>query len=232
MPELNGFYLIRDANLQNYWRLEGDATDTKGNNNGTSNNMSYGSSFGKFGQGGSFNGSNAYIQLAATGMQFSAPFTVAGWFKTSVGGAQNPIIANFTGMSPGHNNVGGWYLGMDLSSGTVLCFASGKDSGHTQGSDWQKTVGVTNVVDSVYHHAAGVWDGSNLLLYLDGKLESSTAWAIAPATKNPTIGNTSIDEIQKYWNGSIDDVAVFTRALTAREIAQLAASGYFQGGML
>ncbi|MEK7174285.1 MAG: hypothetical protein AAB759_01355, partial [Patescibacteria group bacterium] len=52
--ELYSTSFFSDSNLLNYYRFEGNSNDSKGSNNGTDTNISYSSSYGKFGQGSLF----------------------------------------------------------------------------------------------------------------------------------------------------------------------------------
>jgi hypothetical protein len=69
-----------------------------------------------------------------------------------------------------------------------------------------------------WSHLAATYDGSALRLYVNGALASTTAVTGAvPATSNPLRigGNTVWGE---YFNGVIDEVRVYNRALAAAEI--------------
>ncbi|MBD3366814.1 MAG: hypothetical protein GF405_01415 [Candidatus Eisenbacteria bacterium] len=68
-------------------------------------------------------------------------------------------------------------------------------------------------------HVAGVWTGSELILYLDGEPAATVSSAgSAGAEGNLMIGRHSHLYGQNYWFGAIDDVRVYDRALTAVEI--------------
>jgi concanavalin A-like lectin/glucanase superfamily protein len=85
----------------------------------------------------------------------------------------------------------------------------------------------TAVSANVWFHVAGVFDGSlannsRLKIYINGRLMTTTSTAAVPATL-PT--NTSNFYLGIYggssqWNGLLDDMRLYNRALTAREIWQ------------
>jgi len=87
---------------------------------------------------------------------------------------------------------------------------------------------VTTPLTGSWHHAAGVLDTSgNLYLYLDGTLvDSDTGAAMHYTSELLTIGASRLGE--KNFNGSIDEVRVYSRALSADEIRAhyLRGSGY------
>ena len=79
-----------------------------------------------------------------------------------------------------------------------------------------------------WHHVAAVYDGSSLRFYLDG---TQAAMAAVTGTSQVTaddlfIGTQSASSGSgDFFNGLIDDVLVYGRALTPAEISQLAAAG-------
>jgi chitodextrinase len=83
----------------------------------------------------------------------------------------------------------------------------------------------TGVDDGAYHFVTGVYDGSQIRVYVDGVLEASAF--IGSVTLNTTttelqiascLGGPNCDHSGEMWAGSIDDVRVYDRALSAAEI--------------
>ena len=80
-------------------------------------------------------------------------------------------------------------------------------------------VGSRPVNDQQWHHVVGVYDGRAKYLFIDGELD---AWT--PATG--TIAQNKFDVMlgdnaevgKRSWHGTLDEVALYTRALTAREV--------------
>ncbi len=74
--------------------------------------------------------------------------------------------------------------------------------------------------DSNWHHAVGVFDSmANISLYIDGILENTTTNIIADEVRNNLsliIGSN--DGFSDYFNGTIDEVAIYSRALNSSEI--------------
>ncbi len=78
-----------------------------------------------------------------------------------------------------------------------------------------------NVGDNNFHNIVGVNDGTDLKIYVDGNLEATNAGAggtIDNDTVNLDIGRRS-DNAQ-FFDGNIDEVAIFDYALSARQIKQ------------
>ncbi len=69
-----------------------------------------------------------------------------------------------------------------------------------------------------WQHVAAVWDGSDLLLYVDGNLIGSTPSTLPPkSSPNPIyIGKSFFSG--RNWNGKMDEVKIWDRALCEAEI--------------
>jgi len=90
------------------------------------------------------------------------------------------------------------------------------------GNRWGAIYGSVDVNDGQWHHAAGVYDGEQLSLYIDGKLDVSAkaVGKIRVNDKAVLIGENS-EKRGRYWIGAIDDVRIYSYGLTAEEVAVL-----------
>jgi len=82
---------------------------------------------------------------------------------------------------------------------------------------------VAAVNDHEWHHVAGTYDGTMARLYVDGRLDGTlaTTGAIAKNTQKVLLGANS-EQTARLWKGSIDEVQIYTRALTEPEVRYLA----------
>ena len=90
--------------------------------------------------------------------------------------------------------------------------------------DWfTANVSVDDSFKGDWYHVAGTYDGSELKIYINGGIGATTAHigAIDVSTGNLTIGINS-EENDRLYNGSIDEVRIYNRALTEGEILYLA----------
>src|SRR5260221_3399815 len=83
-----------------------------------------------------------------------------------------------------------------------------------------------------FYHVAGTYDGATLRLYVNGTLEASRSVVktIAYTTSIPWVigANNPVARgigFPRTWNGVIDEVEIFNRALSSSEIAALYAAG-------
>ncbi|UCD52945.1 MAG: discoidin domain-containing protein [Phycisphaerales bacterium] len=83
--------------------------------------------------------------------------------------------------------------------------------------------GQANVNDGQWHHVAGTYDGAVARLYVDGIEDGSVATSgpIATNTERVYLGENA-EAPGRQWNGLIDDVRIYSRALSADEIRYLA----------
>ncbi len=79
--------------------------------------------------------------------------------------------------------------------------------------------GGTSVNFNEWHHIAGTFDGANINIYLDGVVDASatTPEPIGTNNLNVFIGDNP-EATGRYWDGLIDDVRLYNRALTTEEI--------------
>lgn len=169
---------------------------------------------GKFGKSVQFNGSSDFASIVDhADLKPTGNFTIEAWVKTSTAG--NMKI--FQSFSQNPNNAG-FFLDTDGAT-SKLVFHSAKNTGTSQAVDYQSVMGTTALNDGKWHHVAGVWDGANLKVYVDGVLENSVAWSNAPAyaaTNYVRIGAQNLTGTNTtFWNGSIDGIRLSAVAKTS-----------------
>jgi hypothetical protein len=79
-----------------------------------------------------------------------------------------------------------------------------------------------------WYHVAGTYDGNTVKIYLDGVLQGSEdVGSIQVGNSSPLyFGYNDVGGYPYYLDGSLDEVAIFTRALTAPEIQR-----HYQNGL-
>ncbi|GAH67461.1 unnamed protein product, partial [marine sediment metagenome] len=208
-----------EDDIVGYWHFdEGTGTstyDASGNDNtGTfvsSPTWQSGSSC-KAGQCLSFNGSSDYIIGSGSSLNFQnkKEITLEAWFKID-GGIENHAIIN--------NGFNVYAYLMDIESGKVR-FVIDMDWG-SGGKDIYST---TNTLrDNKWHHVVSVLESSSatssMKIYVDGDLETTkelSSYNISLSSNNFGIGQR---QYGRHFNGLIDEVRIYNRALTASEIS-------------
>lgn len=203
--ELFSYPLFSDANLVNYWRLNGDSTDSKASRDGSDTSITYGS--GKFDQSAGFNGTSSRISLGTSNNIGTSLFTVNYWAKTTSSGATrsavNYFLAGSNGFSTGiyTDNKPFFYA---KSTGEALM--TGGTGSAINDDNWHMI--------TVVKYATNDWK-----IYTDGVETKAVTTSITGTMDNAgTKYLGSYNATAEFWSGNIDDVSVFTRALTSTEI--------------
>ncbi len=151
----------------------------------------------------SLNGTSAYVEVPSSGsLNLSGPLTVEAWIKPNSSSLQG-IAERYKWLS---TPDGGFALRLS-SDGKVEFFIIRSNT------QVDSVKGSTTVTTGVWHHVAGVFDGNQLRVYLDGVLNGVKTTAITPAqgTANLMIGKVGVNGDNGdpyYFNGLIDDVRV------------------------
>ena len=81
------------------------------------------------------------------------------------------------------------------------------------------------LADGAWHMIAATYDGAgSLTLYADGVLDAFTFIDYNTVGQNNYIGRSNHEGFERPFRGSIENVAIFGRALSSAEIAKLAGS--------
>ncbi|HSH02144.1 MAG TPA: FG-GAP-like repeat-containing protein [Anaerolineae bacterium] len=161
-----------------------------------------------------FAGGQASLPLANSSDLDSDTFAVSMWVKVSqFNTTWQTLIAK------GDNS---WRLHRYQDTGT-LSFGTTSFDAYNNRYD-SDTYAYTNINDGQWHHIAIVYNHQEKLLYIDGALEGYD-YDYNPLNQTTAavhIGN-NVDKPARGFNGFIDDVRYFDRALDDLEISQLAA---------
>ncbi len=189
------------------WHFDGDAKDSSGN--GIDGTL-YGATFsdGKFGRALLFNGVDNYVKYGSTGIPTgNSARTIEAWVKSSTNGAQ--IVADYGNFSLTNQEFGlGYEIGGDYR-GIWVDYGGGGCASGVYGYSGQ------------WNYIAATFDGSNVKLYLNGNLIKTQDSRCSGATLN-TQNNYMYIGARKdnswWFNGLIDEVRIYSRALSADEV--------------
>lgn len=162
-----------------------------------------------------FDGNGDYIQIVdSNDFAVTNQITVSAWIKTDTIDKRWQAIATKGDRS--------WRL-QGQRRGYALEFAC--TGLLVPDSRWGSLYGTIDVNDGQWHHVAGVYDGRNICLYIDGRIDVSkpASGRIRLDDRQVLIGDNS-QKPGRFWNGLIDDVRVYSYGLTAEEVAALCAS--------
>jgi len=210
------------AGCVGHWKLNDDAADTtvvdsshNSNDGAAQQNTEDVTTTGKIGGALSFDGSSDYITVsdpAGGELDFgsSGDFSISAWCRSDGTGVNQRIVSK------------GNYWVM-ITAGDVF------QAGLTDGVDAQVAVGgSSDMCDGEWHHIVGTFDRDGVLtVYLDGTVEGTPA----DISGEGDIDNSYDLHIgshvtpSDYFNGDIDNVAIFNRVLAAKEVQYLYNAG-------
>lgn len=190
-----------------WYRLDGDATDYMGGLGGTMIGGTYAAPVAgntpAGAQSASFDGLDDYIDVAAesqTNMVTGSAFSVECWLDMAAAPASVPGVP-----------CGGNLYGLEISP-------SGQPGGFAPNDVFSTTATVTT---GTPHHLVMTSDGTTVLVYLDGtQVASGAAGSTTQSTAPFRIGAyASTVSPNQFFNGTVDEVALYDVALTATQVA-------------
>lgn len=202
-----------------YWKLDETsgttAADSVGGNNGT---YTGGYTLNQTGIPSTgrpsvlFNGSSGHVNIGApAALNLTAAWTLEAWvYLTSTPDGSGIISESY----PDSGNVL-YELGFGIQAGGAAL-----EVGYYTGSSWQKVTGSALSLNAG-HHVAGTWNGTTLLIYADGVQVATATPTSAPVAGIQTLylGRSHRDADIRFFPGRIDEVAIYSAALSAARVA-------------
>ena len=218
---------VPTSGLVGYWPFCGNANDESGNgNNGTNNGATLTTDrFGNSNSAYSFDGVNDYIETLANNLPLNnsaRSFSFFCDFQPTQSNNWNCILSY--GNSLGTNNPGkinDLFVGSTNSSLIYL-----------NNNEYTTTANANQNFSNIWHHIVVTYDGTtlnNIKIYFDGAQLQTTSQnfqniSILASTLSPLFfGKTSMSYsgINYFYNGKLDDIGIWNRALTPQEITNL-----------
>jgi len=154
----------------------------------------------------SFDGTGDYVDVGNVAeLDLINEGTISAWVKTGISGWEAIV------------SKGSWGV---IRNGYVLELISGQIylalDNATAHSDYAS--GVSGLNDNKWHNIVVNWNGTTVSFYSDSAFLSNSVQTLIPTGG---VYNFKIGYEGYYFNGSIDEVMIFNRALSAQEVQQL-----------
>ena len=161
-----------------------------------------------------FGGTSDWVNCGDdTGDGVTADFTLAAWAQMTPGNAGSYM--SIAGKLVSASGYRGFVLVRHSSNVFRLWLGDGTTTLSGTGSDATYT-------DTDWHHVAAVREGTINALYVDGVKQSTpTTTDFVPSELNFSIGKQYGQSDSRFWKGKIDDVQLYSKALTAEQIASM-----------
>jgi hypothetical protein len=210
--------ILGDNSCVAYYKMS-DATDEKGSNDGTPSNVNFNVA-GKYGNAGQFNGQTNGSQIdCGTSATFSPPTT--GFLSFSMWVKTTSTTAGYL-ISKGDNAAIDYEWAIEYSGSALSMNALNNAQGYAAQTGYTTTIN-----DGSWHHVVGIIeDGVKTTLTIDnGTPVSSTGWtgtAVHYSNAKMIIGAfMGIPASTAHWEGEIDQVRIFNKALSSSEVTTL-----------
>ena len=193
-----------------YYPFNGNANDESGNGR---NGVVYGASlttdrFGNPDKAYQFNGTSNYIDIPGTNNLHlnTNGLSLAAWINFTEPSDIHAIVGKHIS---GYGN--GYYL--MIRPATIIEFLVDSDYGLRSTESYN---------DGNWHFVVGTFDGSTMKLYVDGALKSSQPKTYSSLNDSTlTIGKHHAGVATDFFNGKIDDIRIFDKAIGEAEVLQL-----------
>jgi len=195
-----------------YYPFNGNAFDGSGNGN---NGTIYGATltadrFGEPSNAYAFNGTNNYVQTPSRFSTGANPKSFSVWLNPShlkrgwiIDGGSD----GFSGQTFG--------LFMELATGKILFHGNGP----------YYDLDIVTVQPNRWYHLCVTYDGTTVQAFADGNNVSSKTVTLNTGNIDVKIGSRQNPSIEQpgdaYFDGFIDDIRIYNRALSTNEVAQL-----------
>jgi len=210
---------VTDATLLGYWPLDEQAGTTAVDWSGHGGHGSLlgglGWADGLYGGALSFTGASGQYVNCGTAADITGDFTLAAWVKMAPNNADKYM--GIGGRLMTATNY--WGFGLVRHSSNFLRLWVGDGS-----TDLAKSAVNSDVIntDSEWHHVAGTHEGQANRLFVDGKKQGgTTSITLAPSSEFFYIGRQYSNQDYRYWEGLIDDVRIYNKAMTEEQINQV-----------
>jgi hypothetical protein len=198
-----------EINLVGHWKLDGNAFDSAGGNHGAALGDPVWANDPQRGWCLDFDGQDDYVDVGdAPSLTFSDAITVACWIQVRA------FDRNWSAIVTKGDD---WVLARTRDDNRVAFLCLG-----LAGGGWPE-VYTGDVNDGNWHHIAGVYDGQDLSIYQDGlRVDGKSVRGVINRNWSRVLIGENGQTRNRFWNGWIDDVRLYNRALTVAEIGALA----------
>jgi hypothetical protein len=203
---------INKTGLIGWWKMEGEWKDSSvvGNDGMPNNGVSFSSNAKVGATAGSFDGANDFVEVInKDGLMLNGPFTLESWVRF------NAFSSAWTPLSL----IQAYRYGVFYNNSSKLIDI------HRTGDDGVLHYNRYNLSlnTGAWYHVVQVYDGKNLKLYINGQEKQPQgvyAQNISNTNNSPLLGNGWTKAEANRLNGLLDDVRIYSRAISDAEIQE------------
>ena len=208
--------------LVGYWPFSGNANDVSGNtNNGTNNSATLTTDrFGIANSAYTYNGTSSFINVPnSASLQFNGAITISTWFNASyipVGATASTSYILSKGADG--NTPYSWCSFLDNTNLGLSIFNNNNLNNSALIPNSKFPISLNTWYNVVY-----TFDGTNAKAYINGQLKTSVAATYTTFSNiyDLKFGRRHISGLPYFFNGKLDDIGVWNRALSTQEISNM-----------
>ncbi len=178
-----------------------------------------------------FNGASSYLDLGTPSLALPNQLTVMAWVRWTVAPATGNAWANIVSNNSNATADSGqfWLQNSETNGQFEFAVATGAQRNYVQST--------LAPVQNQWQHVTGVYDGTTLRMYVNGVANGTAplTGAIVPAGAgyHLTIGRWAFGSPgNRSFKGDVDEVRIYSRALSASEVSAAASATHTCGGVL
>jgi YD repeat-containing protein len=218
--------VLGTSGISDLWRLDETSGTTAADANGANNTGTYvsaptsvspliGGETNSFAR--AFNGTSQYIDMSPTPFGAPAAFSVETWVRTSATKASGGY--HFLVSDSSNDFENGFSLVIDSGNRPIFVVAREGAFGTTRA----QATSATTVPPNTTHQVVGTFDGTRARIYVDGVERANANLGAGPtwsSSRDLRIGRpiSATSLAQRYLQGSIDEPALYTSALSAATV--------------
>jgi hypothetical protein len=200
--DTNGFPATASSDLVAYYQLDNDATDDTGSYNGTASSVTFDG--GRYGSSAVFNGSNSYISTPALGLVGDVAYSISAWVFLNTSSQTSGIYVIWDGTATVGRHIFFKVQSGALSIGNYGASITASTSIPT--NQWSNVVVSREV-------------GGSTTLYVNGASVATGSMSLNLINNTGKIG--TVNGSAEMFNGKIDQVRIYDKALSSTEVSSL-----------
>jgi hypothetical protein len=156
-----------------------------------------------------FDGSDDYVKVTDSSSLDVSNLTIALWFKADTVATTQYLVSKWLAASRGYSL---------FLNGTTVVFETSFD-----GNTYNSLNSTITVSSGTWYHLAATLSGTAKVIYINGTARGNNAvgGSLNNSNANLTLGNVNDTTLADYFDGIIDEVSIYDRALDANEVKAL-----------
>lgn len=194
--------------IVSYWKFEGNASDSVSSNHGTVTGATL-TNNGKIGKAYQFDGSGNYIDVGDdSSLNITGNITVSAWVYINRNNSHSDIFSKYNG------SIVQYHMMYVYTDPGFRFYTGGINSANA---------GIKTITANIpaWHHIVGVYNSTDTIVYVDGIAGTKAITSLAPTHSPTNLWIGARNATGWNMNGTIDEVAIFNRALNSTEVSQL-----------